>query len=103
LVLSRIHTGLAPQVLNTLLKRLEEIAIIDLKVMIPMRDGVRLATDIYRPKAEGKYPVIFERTPYDFNTWQDGEQKLGTARRALKAVKRGYAYVVQNERGRFYS
>ncbi|HTE16293.1 MAG TPA: CocE/NonD family hydrolase [Burkholderiales bacterium] len=38
-------------------------------VMIAVRDGVKLATDIYRParngKAlEGKFPVILERTPY---------------------------------------
>ena len=31
-------------------KELESVAIIERKVMIPMRDGVRLATDIYRPK-----------------------------------------------------
>ena len=32
------------------LEKLQEIAIIDQKVMMPMRDGIRLATDIYRPK-----------------------------------------------------
>src|SRR5690606_31497874 len=82
-------------------KQLEEIAIIDQMVMMPMRDGIRLATDIYRPKTNGKVPVIFSRTPYNFNTWQDGEQTTRTAQQALEAVKRGYAFVVQNERGRF--
>ena len=85
------------------LTKLEEIAIIDQKVMMPMRDGVRLATDIYRPKAKGKVPVIFSRTPYNFNSWGDGEQRTRTAQRAYEAVKRGYAVVVQNERGRYYS
>ncbi len=86
-----------------ILQKLEEIAIIDQKVMVPMRDGVRLATDIYRPKTDKKVPIIFSRTPYNFNSWGDGKQRTGTARRAYEAVKRGYAYVVQNERGRYYS
>ncbi len=88
---------------NNVLKYLEEIAIIDQKVMMPMRDGIRLATDIYRPKTDEPVPVIFSRTPYNFNSWGDGEQRTRTAQRALEAVKRGYAYVVQNERGRYYS
>ncbi|MFH6603863.1 CocE/NonD family hydrolase [Maribacter algicola] len=85
------------------LKQLQEIAVVDQKVMMPMRDGIRLSTDIYRPKAPGKYPIIFSRTPYNFNSWGDGEQRTRTAQRAYEAVKRGYAYVVQNERGRYYS
>ena len=88
---------------NNVLKYLEDIAIIDQKVMMPMRDGIRLATDIYRPKTDEPVPVIFSRTPYNFNSWGDGEQRTRTAQRALEAVKRGYAYVVQNERGRYYS
>ena len=47
-------------------KELESAAIIDRKVRMPMRDGVRLATDIYRPKnAAGKVPTIWVRTPYN--------------------------------------
>ena len=82
---------------------LAEIAIIDQKVMMPMRDGVRLCTDIYRPKTDEKVPIIFSKTPYNFNSWRDGEESTRTYRRATEAVKRGYAYVVQNERGRFFS
>ena len=85
------------------LAQLNEIAIVEEKVMMPMRDGIRLATDIYRPKAEGQYPIIFSRTPYNFNTWVDGKQRLREAQRALDYIKQGYAYVVQNERGRYYS
>jgi len=88
---------------SDVLKRLEEIAIVDQKVMMPMRDGIRLATDIYRPKTDEKVPIIFSRTPYNFNSWGDGEQRTRTAQRAYEAVKRGYAYVVQNERGRYFS
>lgn len=84
-------------------EQLEEIAIIDQKVMVPMRDGIRLATDIYRPKGDVKVPIIFSRTPYNFNSWGDGEQRARTATKALEVVQKGYAYVVQNERGRFYS
>ena len=84
-------------------QELAEIAIVDQKIMMPMRDGIRLATDIYRPKTDKKVPIIFSRTPYNFNSWGDGEQKTRTARRAIEAVKRGYAYVVQNERGRYFS
>ncbi len=86
-----------------ILKELSEIAIVDQKIMMPMRDGIRLATDIYRPKTAGKVPIIFSRTPYNFNSWGDGEKRTRTAQRAYEAVKRGYAYVVQNERGRYYS
>lgn len=86
-----------------ILKELNEIAIVDQKVMMPMRDGIRLATDIYRPKTTEKVPIIFSRTPYNFNSWEDGEQRTRTAQRAYEAVKRGYAYVVQNERGRYFS
>ena len=38
--------------------------------MVPMRDGKRMATDVYRPKdTSKKYPAIFVRTPYNFNFW----------------------------------
>jgi len=47
--------------------------------------------------------VIFSRTPYNFASWRDGEFSSGTYRRAWEAVRRGYAYVVMNERGRYYS
>lgn len=84
-------------------QQLEEIAIIDQKVMMPMRDGIRLATDIYRPNTTQQVPIIFSRTPYNFNSWRDGEESTRTYQRAYEAVKRGYAYVVQNERGRYFS
>ncbi|MBE3131921.1 MAG: acylase, partial [Acidobacteria bacterium] len=49
---------------------LQSAAIVERKVMMPMRDGVRLATDIYRPKDTSKrVPAIWVRTPYNFNFW----------------------------------
>ncbi|HEY7305385.1 MAG TPA: CocE/NonD family hydrolase [Bryobacteraceae bacterium] len=89
---------------NALEKELESIAIIERKLMVPMRDGKRMAADVYRPKdTSKKYPVILVRTPYNFNYW---DVKLGAPRdmtTELDAVKRGYAYVEMNERGHFFS
>ncbi len=89
---------------NAIEKELESVAIIDRKVMIPMRDGKRMAADIYRPKDESKkYGAILVRTPYNFNYW---DIALGAPRNMgaeLNAVKRGYAYVEINERGQFFS
>lgn len=96
-------THILAQEEQTISEKLEAIAIIDQKVMMPMRDGIRLATDIYRPKTDEKVPVIFSRTPYNFNSWGDGKERTRTKERAYEAVKRGYAYVVQNERGRYFS
>ena len=88
---------------QNILSKLKEIAFVDQKVMIPMRDGIRLATDIYRPKTNKKVPIIFSRTPYNFNSWVDGEERTRAYQSAYEAVKRGYAYVIQNERGRYFS
>ncbi|HMN89371.1 MAG TPA: CocE/NonD family hydrolase, partial [Saprospiraceae bacterium] len=60
---------------SDILSKLQEIAIIDQKVMMPMRDGVGLSTDIYRPKTNQPVPVIFSKTPYNFNSWGDGEMR----------------------------
>ena len=99
-------SGLLAQVPNAaedVLKQLQKVAVIEQKIMMPMRDGIRLATDIYRPRTDKPVPIIFSKTPYNFNSWGDGEQRAGTYQAALDAVKHGYAYVVQNERGKFFS
>lgn len=88
---------------KSMIDQLEEIAIVDQKVMMPMRDGVRLATDIFRPKGDNPVPIVFSRTPYNFNTYGNGEMNTRGMQTALEWVKKGYAYVVQNERGRFFS
>lgn len=82
---------------------LSEIAHIEQMHMAPMRDGVRLRTDVYRPKTDKPVPVILSRTPYQMNGWVDGKERTRTYQRAMAWVKAGYAYVVQNERGRYYS
>jgi putative CocE/NonD family hydrolase len=74
-------------------------ALADISVMVPMRDGVRLSTNIYRPKdAKGPLPVILWKTPYNEHKLKGMGLQL-----ALKAVKRGYVFIVQNERGRYFS
>ena len=89
---------------NAVEAELESVATISRKVMVPMRDGKRMQADIYRPRDNNKqYPIIFSRTPYNFNWW---DVQLGAPRdmtTILDAVKRGYAYVVMNERGRYFS
>ena len=62
------------------------------EVKVPMRDGARLTANVYRPRAEGRFPVILERTPYGR---PDG--KWDEARRYVAA---GYAMVVEDCRGR---
>lgn len=70
-------------------------------LMIPMRDGVRLATDIYRP-ARGseplaeRLPVLLQRTPYD-------KRGARLVEDALYFAQRGYVVVLQDVRGRYRS
>lgn len=77
--------------------------------MVPMRDGVHLATDIYLPAGPGPFPVLLERTPYDKRGTNHGDltaadlvprPKPEIARWFAEA---GYAYVLQDCRGRFGS
>jgi uncharacterized protein len=85
-------------------QRLHDVAVVERKVMMPMRDGVRLATDIYRPaNATGLVPAIFVKTPYNFNYWDVRNGAPRDMSAILAAVQRGYAYVLQNERGHFFS
>jgi len=82
--------------------------------MVPMRDGVRLATDIYLPAAGARgsrqrLPVILERTPYDKTAPSRSERTptdpkpLSRAAVAAFFVRRGYAVVYQDCRGRYRS
>ena len=66
-------------------REIGQISTSRLSVMVRMRDGVSLSTDIYMPKnAKGKLPVILWKTPYN-----EGKLKGGTMRYALESVKRG--------------
>jgi putative CocE/NonD family hydrolase len=70
--------------------------------MIPMRDGVRLHTEIYVPKkSEGPLPFIFERTPYGLNDDEKGfTRKFGIYR---EMISEGYIFAFQDIRGRYGS
>ncbi len=89
---------------NSIEQQLQSISIVERKLMIPMRDGKRMATDVYRPKdTSKKYPAIFVRTPYNFNFWDVRNGVPRDMTTELDAVKRGYVYVGMNERGHFFS
>lgn len=86
-------------------------------LMVPMRDGVRLATDVYLPvrsaeggEIRGPWPVILERTPYGRFRPSRSERSLaepdeakGRAEVARIFAERGYAVVYQDVRGRYDS
>ena len=83
---------------------LQSLAVVDRKVMIPMRDGVLIPADIYRPKDSSRtYPVIWVRTPYNFNFWDVANGVPRDMNAALTAVKRGYAFIDMQERGHFFA
>jgi putative CocE/NonD family hydrolase len=63
-------------------------------VAVAMRDGVKLVADIYQPEAEGKFPVLLERTPYN---------RAGGAGSASAMAAHGYVVIIQDTRGRFDS
>ncbi len=68
-------------------------------VPIAMRDGTVLMTDVYRPAGDGPFPVLLQRTPY--NKELTGLALVQTD--AFRAVRRGYAVVIQDCRGRYRS
>src|SRR5438132_3312865 len=104
---SQGRVTLTPEVIarrNSIENELQSVAIVERKLMIPMRDGKRMATDVYRPKdTSKKYPAIFVRTPYNFNFWDVRNGAPRDLTTELDAVKRGYVYVEMNERGHFFS
>jgi putative CocE/NonD family hydrolase len=83
--------------------------VVERDVMVPARDGVLLATDIYRPDGAGPFPVLFERTPYDKSAPSRSERSAAVAtprtREELAAyfVEHGYAVAYQDCRGRYRS
>jgi putative CocE/NonD family hydrolase len=78
-------------------------------LMVPMRDGVHLATDIYLPAAVGASPVLLERTPYDKRGTNHAdfsvadEAPLSKPAIARIFAARGYVFVSQDCRGRYGS
>ncbi|TIQ77935.1 MAG: CocE/NonD family hydrolase, partial [Mesorhizobium sp.] len=68
-------------------------------VMVPMRDGIKLSTDIYRPMGvQEKLPVIVIRTPYNKKPYRDDKDRA-----AFRFAEQGYVVLVQDMRGKFES
>jgi putative CocE/NonD family hydrolase len=67
----------------------------ELNVPVKMRDGTILMADIYRPKADGKFPVILDGTPYG----KTNAMMLAAGTFVPYATSRGYALVVYDVRG----
>jgi hypothetical protein len=73
--------------------------IVDENVAVPMRDGVILRADVYRPETEGRIPAIVNRTPYD----RTSPLIQLAAIEPQRVVEAGFALVCQDVRGRFGS
>ncbi len=73
--------------------------VVDRDVETPMRDGVLLRSDVYRPAEGGPFPVLLMRTPYD----RSMPMAVGAMPDPLSASARGYAMVMQDVRGRYAS
>ncbi len=63
---------------------------------VPMRDGVILHGDLYRPASPGRYPTLIVRTPY-------GVQRDGVHQPMTKFAQRGYSVLMMDGRGRYES
>jgi X-Pro dipeptidyl-peptidase (S15 family) len=78
-------------------------------LMVPARDGVLLATDVYRPDGPGPFPALLERTPYDKSAPSRSERSAADARPRSRTelaayfVGHGYAVAYQDCRGRYHS
>jgi putative CocE/NonD family hydrolase len=71
----------------------------DQRVYLEMRDGLKLAGEVYRPGDTGKFPAIIMRTPYSSDGIIGGSSYI----KVLPTVKAGYAIVIVYQRGRFGS
>jgi len=72
---------------------------IEKHLQVPMRDGVLLATDVYRPAGAGPFPVVMMRLPYN----KEQPVLLFLAGDILRVAQAGYAVVVQDCRGTWAS
>jgi uncharacterized protein len=78
-----------------------ESVIVERDVWVPMRDGVRLQADIWRPARAGRFPALLQRTPY--NRADSFAVVVSAGIEPLRAVAAGYVVVIQDTRGRFGS
>lgn len=71
--------------------------VVSLGVRVPMRDGVELIADVYRPAGKGRWPVVLNRTPYDRQDAWRGQMVLIDP---FWLARQGFVVVVQDTRGR---
>jgi putative CocE/NonD family hydrolase len=71
--------------------------VVDIGVTIPMRDGVETVADVYRPAAEGRWPVVMTRCPYDRSDPHMGSMVIVDP---AWLARHGFAVIVQDTRGR---
>jgi hypothetical protein len=91
LIISPCKVSGQPKEKDYSLQKVEE----ELDVKVPMRDGVRLSTNIYRPEGPDRFPVLLMRSPYGNGGAGDPE--------AYFFVRHGYVVVLQDTRGRYES
>ena len=60
---------------SSLAQEVQQPFIVETDVMIPMRDGIKLAANIFRPGGEGRFPTILMRTPYGKPDEKSGDAK----------------------------
>jgi len=68
------------------------------EAMVPMRDGVKLYTQFYVPKAAGRHPILMERTPY--GAGPSGPTAFARPRGSRKLVDDAFIFAYQDVRGR---
>jgi uncharacterized protein len=83
--------------------------VVERDLIVPARDGVGLATDVYRPPGNGPFPVLLERTPYNKSAPSRSERTAEVAAPRSRAevaayfVRHGYVVAYQDCRGRYKS
>ncbi len=92
------HFRLPRKTLETNTPDLYDKVLIEKNVAIPMRDGIRLYANIYKPQADGRFSVVLIRLPYgkdEYYCWMPAIGKFW--------AKKGYICVIQDVRGKFTS
>jgi uncharacterized protein len=84
------------------MKQQRHSVIVDYDVEMQARDGITLRSNVYRPAAEGRFPAILLRTPYDKSSAKFDKNTI-TSIRPVDAASQGFVFVTQDIRGRFAS
>lgn len=91
LLRARLLLVLAVGLLSAVTDSLAYDVVMEPNVAMQTRDGTTLRADVFRPKADGRFPVILLRTPYG---------RAGNINEGFKGAARGYVFIIQDVRGR---